>query len=495
MNQKRTLLNIFMIPVLIIVLIQGFVPFLFIAASKIETSIEENIVRVTNNAVENRQLVLENDMVDKWGSIYRENTSLNAELSDILSDEGIDIDTFLKSAGVQQKYLKNVFPDMLETLQYNTTSGIFIVLANDSDIESKSEYNGFFIRDSDPQNRVDSNADLLMEKGSKQLAQDAKISLDNAWSRNFEFEGYGVRDADKFFYMPYEAGLNYTDTDIVNLGYWSRPFILEDDYMDNHKMITYSVPLIYDGTVYGVLGIELSTSYISRYFQVEDLDSDSNAGYALAVYNDGKYECLMGKGALYDAVIRNGSSFELEEQEYAHLYMVKDAYIGSQSIYGVPKEIELYGRNVPYSDTHWVLCGFVPRDSVYGLGMSLYEKLGFSAIICGIISIILVYALVKNVTKPVYRLVDSVRGGVEGIHSFKGSKIQELDELYNVVENLTDAQELSQQQLLQEKERYKIAVESSHDMFFTYYKDTKILEVINRSMLMEYGTVKNILNS
>lgn len=124
-----------MIPVLVIVLIQGVVPFVLIAASKIETNIEENIVRVMNNAVENRQLVLENDMVDKWGSIYKENTSLNAQLADILSDNGINIDTFLQSSDYQQMYLKNIFPDILETLQYNTTSGIFVVLANDSTID------------------------------------------------------------------------------------------------------------------------------------------------------------------------------------------------------------------------------------------------------------------------------------------------------------------------------------------------------------------------
>ncbi len=480
MSRKRTLLNMFMIPVLIIVLIQGVVPFVFIAASKIESSIEENIVRVANNAVENRQLVLENDMVDRWSSIYKENSSLNMELSRVLSENGISLDTFLASADYQQMYLNNIFADMLETLQYNSTSGLFIILANDANVNSSAEYRGFFIRDSDPQNRVDSNADLLMEKGNKQLAQEANISLDTAWSKNFRLNGDGNRDADKFFYKPYLAGLAYPDTDVVNLGYWSRPFILEDNYMDSHRMITYSVPLTYEGNVYGVLGVEISVSYIvNKYFQVEDLDSEGNAGYALSVYKDGSYECVMGKGALYEAIVHASSSFELEEQEYANLYKVKDAYIGKQQIYGVSKEIELYSRNVPYEDTEWVLCGFVPGEAVYGLGTSLYEKLVFSAIICGIIALILVYVLVKNVTKPVYRLVDSVRGGVEGIHRFKASNIREIDELFTVVENLTDAQELSQQQLLQEKERYRIAVESSKDMFFTYYKDAKLLEIIN----------------
>ena len=72
----------------------------------------------------------------------------------------------------------------------------------------------------------------------------------------------------------------------------------------------------------------------------------------------------------------------------------------------------------------------------------------WEAVIGGVFSSILIYILVKKVTKPVYRLVDSVRGGVAQLHQFKASNIQEVDELHDVVENLTDAQELSQEQLL-----------------------------------------------
>ena len=32
---------------------------------------------------------------------------------------------------------------------------------------------------------------------------------------------------------------------------------------DSYRMITYSVPLIYEGTVYGVMGVEISTKYMA----------------------------------------------------------------------------------------------------------------------------------------------------------------------------------------------------------------------------------------
>ena len=32
--------------------------------------------------------------------------------------------------------------------------------------------------------------------------------------------------------------------------------------MDNHKMITYSVPLLHNGEIYGILGVEISLKYL-----------------------------------------------------------------------------------------------------------------------------------------------------------------------------------------------------------------------------------------
>ena len=265
-----------------------------------------------------------------------------------------------------------------------------------------------------------------------------------------------------------------------NLGYWSKPFILEDFYMDTHKMITYSVPLVYDKTVYGVLGIEVGVNDLTKFFPVKDLDSDLNAGFALVVdHGNGNYEGIAGEGALYDAVSRDGSDFVLEEPVQENLRLVQGAAIGKQQIYGLVSNLELYSRNVPYEDTQWALCGFVTEDSVYGLISDVYERILGAILGSALMAVILVYFLVQYATEPVYHLVESVRGGVKGIHGFQESGIQELDELHKVIENLTDTQMQTENQLLEEKERYRIAVESSQDAFFTYKCKEKLLEIVN----------------
>ena len=482
MKKKKSLWNIFLIPILIIVFVQGAVPFLTLIFSGIRSNMENAVIGLDSHTVENRKVVLENDMIEQWSSVYKESDSLSSALTKVLSNHQMDMQGFMGSGKVQEEYLETVFYDMVEVLQYNSTSGIFLVLGNDGDTDSEGEYKGFWVRDSDPQTKTASRTDLLMERGSKVLSQNMSISLDTSWHTDFHFQGNGKRDADDFFYQPYITAENYVDsrTSMKNLGYWSKPFILEDFYKDNHKMITYSAPLVYDKTVYGVLGIEVGVNDLTKFFQVKDLDSDLNAGFALVVdHGNGNYEGIAGEGALYDAVSRDGSDFVLEEPVQENLRLVQGAAIGKQQIYGLVSNLELYSRNVPYEDTQWALCGFVTEDSVYGLISDVYERILGAIMGSALMAVILVYFLVQYATEPVYHLVESVRGGVKGIHGFQESGIQELDELHKVIENLTDTQMQTENQLLEEKERYRIAVESSQDAFFTYKCKEKLLEIVN----------------
>lgn len=482
MKKKKSLWNIFLIPILIIVFVQGAVPFLTLIFSGIRSNMENAVIGLDSHTVENRKVVLENDMIEQWSSVYKESDSLSSALTKVLSDHQMDMQGFMGSGKVQEEYLETVFYDMVEVLQYNSTSGIFLVLGNDGDTDSEGEYKGFWVRDSDPQTKTASRTDLLVERGSKVLSQNMSISLDTSWHTDFHFQGNGKRDADDFFYQPYITAENYVDsrTSMENLGYWSKPFILEEFYKDNHKMITYSAPLVYDKTVYGVLGIEVGVNDLTKFFPVKDLDSDLNAGFALVVdHGNGNYEGIAGEGALYDAVSRDGSDFVLEEPVQENLRLVQGAAIGKQQIYGLVSNLELYSRNVPYEDTQWALCGFVTEDSVYGLISDVYERILGAILGSALMAVILVYFLVQYATEPVYHLVESVRGGVKGIHGFQESGIQELDELHKVIENLTDTQMQTENQLLEEKERYRIAVESSQDAFFTYKCKEKLLEIVN----------------
>lgn len=479
--KKRTLASLLLLPLLFVVLFQGVFPFAILLASGTKQTMERNAIDIDSNMVQNRETTLENDMVNRWSNVRNERDYLDSVLEQLLAEKGTDIHTFLDSSSLQREYVSTVFPELLDYLSRDNTCGLYLIMANTTSPEQDGSYTGFFLRDSDPDTKTLSNSDLLMERGSKELCRRNDITLDSAWAPSFNFKAEGQREADSFFYVPYLLAKQNPDVDSSKLAYWATPFILEDARNDNHRMIAYSIPLVKDGVVYGVLGSEVSVSYlVNTYFVLQDLSLDLNAGYILAIAReDGTYQQIAAKGSLSEAAVDRDGTFRLEETKYRSLYQVQDAKVGKQDVYAVISHLKLYPRNVPFANKDWVLCGFVPQSAIFGLGNQLYQKLLGVIAGCALLSIVIMFVAVRKVTKPVYRLMDNIRGGAAGLKDFQPADIAEVDELHQVIETLTDSEISTENQLREEKERYRIAMESSSDIFFTYREDEQTVEIVN----------------
>lgn len=480
-TKKKSLVYLLLIPLLVVVALQGLLPFSALLASGTRKTLENNAIDLNSHAVENRRVVLENAMVDQWSAVRKENGYLNNALLSLLAENNSSADAFLNDADLQRAYAGQVFPELLDYLRRDSSCGVFLILANSTDPTQPGDYTGFFLRDSDPSTRTETNSDLLLERGDKAIARKAGITLDSAWVTGFSFHGSGQNSADDFFYKPYLLAQEHPNVDMSSLGYWAAPFILGDPSMDNHRMITYSVPLVCQGTVYGVVGTEVSVSYLlSSYFSLRDLDRNQNAGYVIAIdYGDGAYQEIAGKGSLYDAVSRDDNTFSFSATSYSGLYQVDGGKIGNQNIYAVLSPLKLYENRVPYENKDWVLCAFLTESSIFGLGDRLYRSI-FTAIIgCAAFGMVIMFLVVRQSLRPVYRLMDSVRGGIDGLKAFRPSHVLEVDELHEVVQTLTESELKTERQLSEEKERYRMAVESSNDMFFTYRESDQTLELVN----------------
>ncbi len=480
-KKKKSLAILLLVPLLLVVLFQGLLPFSALLASGTRQTMEQNAISIDSNMVKNRATMLENAMVSRWSYIRNECAYLDDALEKLLNEENISVGEFLQRRELQQRYALNVFAELLDYLSRDSSCGVYLVVANDSPCDQTESYAGFFLRDSDPDTKVVTNSDLLLERGDKRLARQSGITLDTTWSSQFQFQGAGERTADDFFYVPYQLAQQNVHINSANLGYWSAPFVLEDHPLDSHRMISYSIPLIYDGQVYGILGTEMSTAYLIRnYFVLQDLSPELNSGYTVAVdAGDGSYRMLISSGALSEAAGGAQNSFTLEPTKYSALHKVQGAKIGRQDIYAVISPLKLYSSNIPYADKNWVLCGFLPENDIFSLGDQLYQSVLGSIIIGAIVGLVAMTLVVRVVSKPVYRLMDSVRGGAEGLKAFQPSSIAEVDELHHVIETLTDSEINTENQLKEEKERYRIAMESSSDIFFTYREGKQTVEIVN----------------
>ena len=482
-KRKSTIFRIFLIPLIAIMLLQSMITIGTLIVRRTAGTLEEYSGSMMSRLVENRRVILENDMNQRWSSIREQEDRMNGIFQKCLKPEEEGPKTLLLSDERKDRLLTMLFPECLDILHNHSVTGVFLVLTG-GEMETAGEFDGFFIRDSDPKTNPANNTDLLLERGSKQLSRTFGIPLDTNWTTRFRMDGQGVNAADSYFYEPWRAGREHGDADTEDLGYWSLPFSLEKNMADPYEMITYSLPLRYQGQVYGVLGVEISCKSLYDYFPVAELNASQQSGYMLAVREgDGRYRTLTGKGMLYDQVRTGADRFVLEETNYPSLSLVRDVRTNGQGVYAVECPLRIYGSNVPYENTEWVLLGLNTEKELFGMSRQLYFWMLLAVMIGLCFGVLGIYILVKHLTRPIRRLMDCISQGSQGLRAFRPSNILEIDALYDVVADLTERQKKAENILLEEKERYRVALESSDDLFFSYDLHTHMLDIVNHKTM------------
>ena len=121
--------------------------------------------------------------------------------------------------------------------------------------------------------------DLLLERSPIQLVKQMDVSTDKGWFSSFPPEAL---EEESFIYQVFQAA--YQDKgqlDAAEYGRWTRkPFVLKGD---GRSALAYTIPLIFeDGTVDGVLGVEMLTSYMQSLIPNKELQNQGLGTYYLA---------------------------------------------------------------------------------------------------------------------------------------------------------------------------------------------------------------------
>ena len=164
---------------------------------------------------------------------------------------------------------------------------------------------------------------------------------------------------------------------------------------DSYRMITYSVPLIYEGTVYGVMGVEISTKYMAELLPVRELSSKNQVSYMLAKYTE--------DGTLLPLVVTGTAALEeealtAEKTRYDSLYGIK---VRGKDAYANISRLHLYNTNTPFAEETWVVAGIEGKDTLFGIGDKIIWNL-LIAILVGLgFGVVAIYVIVSNLPKPI----------------------------------------------------------------------------------------------
>ena len=377
------------------------------AISGVTLQLDENAVDILDKQVENRAGYIQ-DQLQQAQELTDLSTYINETTQQMLDDETLSLKTLDSSSSDSLPLLLAAAPRMLETLRSKRISGIFLIL-NTHDFTGRTSGDRLpcvYLRDLDP-DAVPSvvNSDILLECAPSELVQTFDITTDKAWSPALQ---YLDGEQDVFYVRPFQTAYEDDErTGEANYGRWTTlPYKLLGD---DREAIAYAQPLILDdGTVYGVLGVELLESYMDTKLPWDELQNDHHGSYLLAsTTSDLRGEVLAlhvtSNTGEQSVPLRNAKwELTLQRSNNCWYYMMD----GKQQIASI-RQIGLYSRNAPFSGERWLLVGVVGRNELFSFSQSVTKLLGLAVLLTLGIGLACAFFVSYGLAQPVAQLSKS----------------------------------------------------------------------------------------
>ena len=410
------------------------------AISGVTLQLDENAVDILDKQVENRAGYIQ-DQLQQAQELTDLSTYINETTQQMLDDETLSLKTLDSSSSDSLPLLQAAAPRMLETLRSKRISGIFLIL-NTHDFTGRTSGDRLpcvYLRDLDPDAAPSVvNSDILLECAPSELVQTFDITTDKAWSPALQ---YLDGEQDVFYVRPFQTA--YEDDErmgAANYGRWTTlPYKLRGD---DREAIAYAQPLILDdGTVYGVLGVELLESYMDTKLPWDELQNDHHGSYLLAsTTSDLRGEVLtlhVTSNTGEQSVPLQNAKWELTLQRSNNCwYYMMD---GKQQIASI-RQIGLYSRNAPFSGERWLLVGVVGGNDLFSFSQSVTKLLGLAVLLTLGIGLACAFFVSYGLAQPVAQLSKELMDAQEqrkAVPEFSRTGIRELDQLAEAIVTLS----------------------------------------------------------
>ena len=410
------------------------------AISGVTLQLDKNAVDILDKQVENRAGYIQ-DQLQQAQELTNLSTYINETAQQMLDDETLSLKTLDSSSSDSLPLLQAAAPRMLETLRSKRISGIFLIL-NTHDFTDRTSGDRLpcvYLRDLDPDAAPSVvNSDILLECAPSELVQTFDITTDKAWSPALQ---YLDGEQDVFYVRPFQTA--YEDDEpmgAANYGRWTTlPYKLLGD---DREAIAYAQPLILDdGTVYGVLGVELLESYMDTKLPWDELQNDHHGSYLLAsTTSDLRGEVLAlhvtSNTGEQSVPLRNAKwELTLQRSNNCWYYMMD----GKQQIASI-RQISLYSRNAPFSGERWLLVGVVGGNDLFSFSQSVTKLLGLAVLLTLGIGLACAFFVSYGLAQPVAQLSKELVDAQEqrkAVPEFSRTGIRELDQFSSAFTQLS----------------------------------------------------------
>lgn len=402
--------------------------------------LNQNALDILKKQVENRQNYLETTMVENQNLSSISGILNTAVENRIMS--GMDIEELDSDEKTCASLMEKVSDSLINILRHRSVNGIFLIF-NTHDLDTRetdSVLQGIYIRDLDPTTAAsERNHDLLLERSPVQLVKSLGISTDRGWMPGIKFKN---NRKDGILYPVFQAA--YKDGGQLNAsdyGHWtSTPYILSGD---DRSVVAYSVPLILDdGTVYGVIGVEMLTTYLETMIPYEELQNNNTGTYLMAETEDELNADTVNIKAV-DVSSQKNDLKSTAGEELKLNRLSKNIYemtVGKKKYMTSAYPLELYNKNAPFSNEKWMLVGAVEENNLYAFGNQILTMLKLTILITLMVGVACSYIISRRLASPIAKLSEEVaeaQGSRNVIPKLSSTGIRELDQFSDAITQLS----------------------------------------------------------
>lgn len=438
MKRDKSVLVKILVPLVFMALIQIALIVGVIYAKGTIPELKANEYAILNQKVINSAAYLNSTMMS-WSNIDNAVNRVNAVAEEYKSKYGDEFGLIESENEYYFPILEEATEILLDTMRQNHVTGAFIVL-NTSDIRkdiSNNIYNdkpGIYMRDLDSVSVApEDNDDILVERMPMNISKKYKFATDIGWNSEFHFSS--DMPYYSFISKPMTAAYENPDISYREFGYWSEVYTLDGSGV---PAISYSLPLVLkDGTIYGVIGIDISTEYLKKIMNYSSLNDSKTGSYILGITNDNisfKNEVISGPALEQD--LKNENYIVVSDDNNISNANIMNTENGKY--YLSKKKINLYNTNTPFVDDQWYIIGAINERELFFFANQIQKALLTAAFIALGISIVVVVMVGVFISRPLIDMVNNVQLSDSRFPVIlPKSSIKELNKLGDAIEKLS----------------------------------------------------------
>lgn len=353
-------------------------------------------------------------------------------LQSITAESGIEANSLYADPATYDKAVDAGVEALMSLLGSARVSGAFIVFAQQEDEMTSEDHThaAIYIRNTATGDYGGSASSYQLEVGPSAVSQRYKLANSINWQLSMR-----IGQGSSFYHKPVWAAQQYPGAEWERYGYWSTPFVILDD---NQTIVSYTMPILdADRSLYGVLGIEISSSLLAQYYLPSTDIPYNNSFLAVASLKDNVMDLswFIPNSPLAQVHLQQEGSLTFSPVAGTNLYKTDLTSLGA--MYCAVEPLVMYSRNSPFYDESWVLVGFVPQTVLHETSSGIRNTLFLSIIATTTVAfaaIILMTFLITRKISGLSRYVRSLSPYMD-IH-FTRTGIKEIDDLTAAVEML-----------------------------------------------------------